>query len=98
MRPGVGLSLTLVLSGVLCLEAAGDEQPKPRSDALPRGAISRLGTPRKVKFTTDDFSTFSADGKLFISRRELWDVRTGKRVYSLGPQGRLLFAPDGTPM
>jgi WD40 repeat protein len=58
-------------------------------DALPPGALARLGTVRWRPGAWIDFLTFAAEGKLVVARElygifYIYDVATGKEVYRLG--------------
>jgi WD40 repeat protein len=73
-------------------------------DALPRGAIARLGTLRwRVFLTNFTRVSMSCDGSISALQREdfgvsVWDSATGKEVPWFKPDASIkavLFAPDG---
>src|SRR5262245_46841492 len=85
--------------------AAGNEgiRNDSQGDALPTGAIARLGSTRLRHATTADLmAAFSPDGKKIITAGtnslRLWDAATGKllwqRTENHSPSASL-FSPDG---
>jgi len=106
----------LAALAVLMLGADDPKQtPKPEQkgarvdrygDALPDGAIARLGTTRFVHVGLKSVAV-SADGKVAASGGSgetilLWDTTTGRPIRKIaapgGPITALLFAPDGTAL
>jgi RNA polymerase sigma factor (sigma-70 family) len=82
----------------------GQARTDRHGDALPPGALQRLGTARFREKEEMVGIAFSPDGKVLVSGRpegliRLWDPATGKAVGQIkGHEGRLLafaFSPDG---
>ena len=84
---------------------AGAGEKKARvdrhGDALPAGALTRLGTVRLRHAGLASFVAFLPDGKTLVSAGRdqtirLWDVRTGKerRRFDLADPGRLPEIPS----
>jgi WD40 repeat protein len=90
-RRGTGLVVACLLSvGAGAWSAA---EPKPGADlygdALPPGALARLGTVRWRTGSTVNYVAFTADGKALLTASQdntlrLWDVSTGKEIRRFG--------------
>jgi RNA polymerase sigma factor (sigma-70 family) len=67
-------------------------------DPLPKGAISRLGTPR-FRHSTGFFRVFfTPDGKTLVTAREevrAWDTATGRLLRSFDAGWEVVPSPDG---
>jgi WD40 repeat protein len=105
-------ALVLTLAALTASQAESAETAAPRldaaGDALPPGAVARLGTIRLRHGCTIEAVAFSADGKTVVSAASdgsivLHDALTGKRLRSFKPEtpdsasaaGVIAFAPDG---
>lgn len=86
---------------------AQEEKPSP-ADALPPGAVVRMGATGPRESGEVHHLAFSPDGKLLLScgaSTQLWDVRWGNRIAAvprgaywaaLSPDGKTLLTTDGS--
>src|SRR5437867_11502859 len=84
MHP-LGTALAFLLTLATSLPVSGAEPAS--DDALPSGALARLGTPRLRQIGGTACSAFSPDGKSLASADasgiHVWDVATGKELHHL---------------
>jgi WD40 repeat protein len=80
------------------------DEPAAQTDALPAGAVSRLGTSRFLNFGRVFSVAFSPDGKTLAAGSwdgtvRLWEVATGKELHQFHDQKTrvraVAFSPDG---
>jgi len=106
-----GLTLTSHQASLADERPKPPEAKKPRTDrygdALPDGALLRIGTTRFRHGEEIDELVFSPDGKILASRGRkfslpfyrFWDARSGKRVLQeldrFTEAARVAFSPDG---
>ncbi len=111
-----GFLIAMSISSQLCgvMPTALAEAPKTSAqlertdlfgDALPSGAVARLGTVRFRHGSTIYAACMSADGKLLASTgghnvTNIWDANTGKKICEItGPRfyanDAVAFSPDG---
>src|SRR5947208_14887121 len=100
----------LIVVAVAPTQSDQPKKPEPSrtdcyGDALPLGAITRLGTVRFRHSNTVSCFVFSNDGKLLVSGGEdqtirVWDVASGRELQRCsGNQGHvhsLMLTPDTT--
>jgi len=102
----LGRTFALVWLGLLLPLVAGQDAPRRDryGDALPQGAIARLGTVRLRHGEHVFDMAFSPDGKQLVSCASavcLWDVKTGKLIRLLAPKrqlqlfGSVAYSADG---
>jgi WD40 repeat protein len=97
-----------VLSAIILILMSGQplrpEEPAAQADALPAGAVSRLGTSRFLNFGRVFSVAFSPDGKTLAAGSwdgtvRLWEVATGKELHLFHdqktPVRAVAFSPDG---
>src|SRR5262249_36356161 len=97
-----------VLSGIILMLMSGQpprpEEPAAQADALPAGAVARLGTSRFLNFGRVFSVAFSPDGKMLAAGSwdgtvRLWEAATGKELHLFHDQKTsvraVAFSPDG---